>query len=125
MENLGERERAYQGEEDQIPTWNWVFHGGEPKSPEGGSLELRDLRGRERDRLEKLFRRERVLGLFMKTDIPVWPVWTTGVTGLPDWQTNSPKRTIFQKLKEFDDKKWRNFQKLTKKSISTKFKMIG
>jgi hypothetical protein len=36
-----------------------------------GSLEPRDLRGRERDRLEKLFRRERVLGLFMKTNIPV------------------------------------------------------
>jgi hypothetical protein len=53
-----EKERAYQGEEDQIPTWNRVFHGGEPKSPQG-----RGLQGRE-NQLEKLFRRERVSGLF-------------------------------------------------------------
>jgi hypothetical protein len=31
----------------------------------------RPSRERERDRLEKLFRRERGLGLFMKTDIPI------------------------------------------------------
>jgi hypothetical protein len=28
-----ERESAYQGEDDQIPTWNQAFHGGELKSP--------------------------------------------------------------------------------------------
>jgi hypothetical protein len=71
MEEKPRRERGLTKERRTKSPLGIEFSMEENPNRHKGEASNRETFEGERDKLEKLFRRERVLGLFMKTDIPV------------------------------------------------------